>query len=136
MDEKLKREIPDIVSWAIDGLHRLIENGYNFTQSASSEFSKEEYRRQMDNVYRFVTDNYEITLNYHDTISKSEFENIYHGWAVMDDSIREVERRNLPARMEGLGIVSGIGDVGDRRRIAVYRGLRPIEQSKMEANYG
>ena len=124
LDEKLAAEIPGIVMWALEGLHRLIDNGYRFTKSKSSELSKEAYHKAMDNVYRFVTENYVVTHEYNDRVSKKDFDDAYHRWACSDDSIKEVERKNLSARMEAIGITSGQGNIRDRRNVVVYRGIK------------
>ena len=136
LDEKLAAEIPGVIMWALEGLDRLIDNGYRFTKSRSSELSKEAYHKAMDNVYRFVTENYIITYNYDDRISKKDFDDAYHKWACNDDSVKEVERKNLSARMEAIGITSGQGNVGYKHNIVVYRGITEKDLDSEWSNEG
>lgn len=135
LDEKLAAEIPAIVSWAIEGLHRLIDNGYTFTKSKSSEMSKETYHKTMDNVYRFVTENYIITHKYDDRISKKDFDDAYHVWACQDETVKEVERKNLSVRMDALGITTSTGNTDIKRNVFVYRGIRQKEAADEDFTY-
>lgn len=124
LDEKLKTELQGIFAWALIGLHRLIDNKFVFTKSEASELTKTEYHGMMDSVFRFISENYIVTHDYKDRISKTAFDGQYEQWAIACDGVKPVEKRNLAARMESLGFSNGIGDVGDRRNIAVYRGLK------------
>lgn len=133
LDEKLSKELPAIFNWALEGLHRLIDNGFVFTKSKSSELSKEDYHRQMDNVYRYVCEFYEITHDYNDRISKKAFDNSYYEWATADRSIKAVEKKNLAARMEALGVYTSTGNAGDKCHITVYRGIKE-KDSFIDAN--
>lgn len=124
LDEKLFAEIPGIVAWSIDGLNRLMKNKFVFSKSKSVECSKKEYRKHSDNLYRFVTESYTITNDYNDRISKKSFEDAYHSWAVKDSSIKEIDRKNIAARLGALGVTTDTGNIGERRNIAIYRGIK------------
>lgn len=121
LDEKLYKERQAILNWALDGFYRLKESNFTFTKSESCLLSKEEYRRSMDNVYRFVKEGYIITGRYEDRISKTDFDKDYLRWANSDHSIQAVNPKNLSARMEAIGIVTDRGNIGERHNIAVYR---------------
>ncbi len=125
LDEKLRTELPGIFLWALEGLHRLIKNNFVFTKSEASEHAKSEYHGMMDSVYRYVAENYDITHNYYDRISKTIFDDRYYFWATSCEGVKPVEKRNLAARMEAIGFSNGFGNVDDKRNIAVYRGLKP-----------
>lgn len=128
LDEKLSRELPGIFNWSLEGLYRLISNNYVFTVSKSSKISKEEYRKGVDSVYRFLTELYDLTYQYDDTVSKTELEDEYYEWCCRAEregkTIRKVERKNLSARLESYGINSGMGNIGSRHHVYVYRGLK------------
>jgi len=47
-------ELSGILNWALEGLKRLRDNGWNFTNTASSDATREEYKRQSDPVWAFV----------------------------------------------------------------------------------
>lgn len=128
LDEKLSKELPGIFNWSLEGLYRLISNNYVFTVSKSSSISKEEYRKGVDSVYRFITSIYEITHEYNDTVSKTELEDKYYKWCSQAENegktIRKVERKNLAARLESYGVSCGTGNLGIRHHVYVYRGLK------------
>lgn len=129
LDKKLHKEIVSITNWCLEGLYRLIDNRYVFSKSESSSRAMEEYRSSTDNVYRYVTENYIITGNYNDRISKTSFDDGYYKWASSDNSIRMVDRKNLAARMECYGITTSQGNTDGHRNIYIYRGIKekPLE---------
>ena len=68
---KMLKELPAIVNWAIEGLHRLIANRYNFTEVAAGKEYIENYRKSSDTVFSFLIDEgYIITKNPKDKVSK------------------------------------------------------------------
>lgn len=127
LSEKLEKEEVAIMNWALEGLHRLIDNGYVFTKSEQAELTKEEYREQMDNVYRFVKENYIITGSRNDMIQKSEFDDAYHSWCCKDESIKAVDKKNISGRMESLGVYTDKTTIGNNHGIIVYRGIKKTE---------
>ncbi|WP_430789104.1 phage/plasmid primase, P4 family [Virgibacillus flavescens] len=52
--EKLIAERNGIVLWALEGLHRLIDNNYQFSKSESSNKLLHQYRKESNNVIWFV----------------------------------------------------------------------------------
>ena len=54
LTETLLKEKEGIVQWALKGLERLMENGFRFSESASSKRIVEGYRAESDNVVWFV----------------------------------------------------------------------------------
>lgn len=52
--DKLIKELPGILNWALDGLERLRWNGWNFTVSARSREALDEQRRESCNVISFM----------------------------------------------------------------------------------
>ena len=136
LDEKIRKEIPAIMVWFLEGLHRLIDNGFVFSKSEYSNFSKEEYRKTVDTVYRFVIENYEITGDRADRISKSDFDGCYSRWASAQDISHPVEKKNLAARLKSYGIECDMGNVGDRHHIYVYRGIKDKEPEFMPYDDG
>ena len=49
-------ELSGILNWAIEGLKRLRDNGWNFTTTSSLEITREDYKRRSDPVWAFVQD--------------------------------------------------------------------------------
>ena len=129
IDKKLQKEIIPIMNWCLEGLYRLIDNRYVFSKSESSTKAMEEYRSVTDNVYRFIKEHYIITGDYNDRISKKEFDDQYHAWASKDNTIKEVDRKNLAARMDSYGVTISQGNADGHRNVYVYRGIKekPID---------
>ena len=124
LDRKLQKEIIPIMNWCLEGLYRLIDNRYVFSKSESSTKAMEEYRSVTDNVYRFISEHYIITRDYNDRISKKDFDDQYHTWASKDNSIKEVDRKNLAARLESYGVTMNQGNADGHRNVYVYRGIK------------
>jgi putative DNA primase/helicase len=54
LTQKLLEEKSGIINWALEGLYRLMANGYRFSKSASSEQLKAQYKLESDSVLWFV----------------------------------------------------------------------------------
>lgn len=128
MDEKLQRELPAIMNWAIEGLHRLIEQGYTFTESEAVNNAREEYRKASDTVYRYIIENYEITQDYDDKVSRTTFDRGYTEWAKENEIIEPVKKKNLPLRLASFGITYGRGNLGEIHNVNLYHGLKERER--------
>lgn len=129
LDQKLQKELPAIMEWAIEGLHRLIDNGYEFTESEAINRARDEYRKASDNVYRYLVENYEITQDYNDRISRSDFDRGYMEWAMKAEGVEPMKKKNLPYRLASYGITANRGNVGNMRGVNVYRGLKERQRS-------
>lgn len=128
--DKIKPEIPAIINWFLEGLQRLIENGYKFTKSKATEKALHEYREQLDSVYRFIHEyesdgnHFVITNNRSDQIAKSTFYDEYERWCA-DNELRAVKKKNIDQRLEALGLeIDPKGNTKDRRGIYTIRGLK------------
>lgn len=130
--DRMRPEIPAIINWCLAGLRRLQANGWKFTRSASSEEAGEEYRMQLDSVYRFIHEyerdgrRFEITGNRADQYPKAEFYAAYEVWCKDPEvDVSPVKRKNLDARLIGMGLETDRhGNAGRRRGIYTIRGLR------------
>jgi P4 family phage/plasmid primase-like protien len=49
-------ELSGILNWGLEGLQRLRSNGWNFTNTTTSDATREEYKRQSDPVWAYVSD--------------------------------------------------------------------------------
>lgn len=54
LEDKLEIELPGIVNWCLEGLHRLEENNWDFTMPASVEETRREYCYSANTVDEFV----------------------------------------------------------------------------------
>lgn len=117
MTELLIKEKSAIVNWAIDGLHRLIENGYRFTECAEAAEANEAYRADVDTLYRYLSENYLITGNMADRILKTDFESDYNTWCT-DKEVHSIGKRNIKSRMEKNGL-----SLSKVKGVRYYKGL-------------
>lgn len=97
---KLKKELPGILNWVLDGLIRLMNRG-EFTHSESSEQALERYRLQSDSVRLFLDEQCEAA----DIITKAV--NIYNTYRYFCEmaSLKPLGRNRFYDRLEGLGFV-------------------------------
>lgn len=51
-----KEELSGILNWAIEGYHRLRENGWNFTNTVTLDSTREDYKLKSDPVWAFCQD--------------------------------------------------------------------------------
>ena len=95
---KLKRELPAILNWVLDGLVRLMNQG-TFTRSECSEQALERYQLQSDSVRQFIDEQCE----------KSEFVTkaleIYKMYCFFcqTSSLKPLGRNRFYERLEGMG---------------------------------
>jgi len=75
--DKLKKELPGIFNYAVEGLKRLKENN-EFTQPKQIEKAMEEYKKQNDSVTAFVID--KIQVNKGGVIPKQHLYDNYKDW--------------------------------------------------------
>ena len=86
---KMLEELPAIVNWAIEGLHRLISNRYNFTEVAAGKEYIENYRKSSDTVFSFLIDEgYIITKNFDDKLSKKALFTAYSTYCTENERTR------------------------------------------------
>lgn len=103
LKDKILKEVNGIFRWGLIGLHRLIANNYKFTHSDSCDLAMAEYRNTIDTLYAYIDEKCEITDNPKDRIDKTEFEAAYESWCHLNQR-KAVHKRNIPSRMEELGI--------------------------------
>lgn len=86
---KMLEELPAIANWAIEGLHRLRANNYNFSEVAAGQEVIANYRKNSDTVYSFLMDEgYIITKDPADKVSKKELLTAYNAYCL--DNGRQV----------------------------------------------
>lgn len=55
MSNKLSKELSGIFNWALEGYRSLRNKGYIFTESASIDQAKENYKNQSNSIYNFIS---------------------------------------------------------------------------------
>ena len=102
--EKLERELEGIVMWAIEGLKRLISNNFKLTVSERSIVANEDYRKMNDTFFRFISENYTMTGDKKNMVSKKDLEEAYLRFC-NDNSLTPLDKKNIPDRAEANGII-------------------------------
>lgn len=82
--DKLADEIEGIIVWALEGLHRLIENNYKFTESEATKSLLLSYRENQDPVYLFFKEKLKHEIN--NKIDKKDLISTYIEW-IKENSI-------------------------------------------------
>lgn len=126
--DRMRCEVDSVAAWAIDGLHRLIDNNYKLTESELSKEAVMEYRKKSDSLFRFVSENYALTGDPKDRMRKTEFEAAYDHWAFMHDVKHPIEKRNIKDRAQKMGIAY------KKSSFEFYTGIRPLDIKPTEGN--
>lgn len=121
--DKMLKEKEAVFNWFLEGFHRLKDNNYRLTESSASDEVMGEYRSRQDTLFAYIIENYVITGDEKDRVSKSEFEKDYSKWCELNDR-QAVKKRNVKDRMESLGCPYKRARVGDKAGISVYTGLK------------
>lgn len=100
------QEKSSIINWALDGLHRLIDNQFHFTECDASKNVLSEYRQNVDTLYRYLSEKCEITGNSSDRIKKTDFENDYIAWCNRNE-YNAINKRHIKDRATKNGIICG-----------------------------
>lgn len=101
--DKLLLESDQIFRWALEGLHRLIEHRYRFTECKSSDALMKDYRGRIDSLFRFIQDNCLITENKMDRILKTLLESEYAAYCEANQC-KPIGKKSLPVRFAKLGV--------------------------------
>ena len=78
--DKLCTEIEGIFLWCLEGLRRLIDNNYRFTESDRTKDNRVEAKREADNVLLFMRSEGYIRLKADSTITSADLYAIYTMW--------------------------------------------------------
>ena len=124
--DKMIKELPAIANWGIEGLHRLKDNSYNYTEIAAGNHCIEEYRQGSDTVYSFLSDEgYTITKNPKDKISKQELLEKYYRYCQREER-QSVSKRQFKERMKKL---TGLDEqVAKDKNLKSYRAMQGIKR--------
>ena len=122
---KMLEELPAIANWAIEGLHRLRDNNYNFSEVAAGQEVIANYRKNSDTVYSFLMDEgYIITKNPADKVSKKELLTAYNKYC-LDNGRPAVGVRQFGERIKKLtGLDEQIAKDKNRKSYRVLQGIK------------
>lgn len=123
--DKMIQELPAIVNWAIEGLHRLKANNYNFTEIAAGNQYIEDYRKNSDTVFGFLSDEgYTITKDPNDKISKKRLLEQYNQYCIREER-QSVSKRQFGERLEKItGFKAAVAKYQDGKSYRAIRGIK------------
>ena len=123
--DKMIKELPAIANWGIEGLHRLRDNSYNFTEIAAGDHYIEDYRKNSDTVYSFLSDEgYTITKDPNDKISKQYLLEKYYRYCQREER-QSVSKRQFGERLEKItGFKETVAKYQDGKSYRAIRGIK------------
>lgn len=117
--------------WFLEGLHRLIDNDFDFTQSEAIDEAINEYRNNIDTLYHYISENCEITENKMDRIKKTELEARYTAWCA-DNEYKAISKKNIKERAAKIGITLVRTNTNNYYQYIKYKTFKSIENVKEE----
>ena len=120
--DKMLKEKDAVFNWCLEGLHRVLNQGFHLTKSKACDAAMQEYRVKMDTVYRYVMEAYIITGNKNDMVSKPDFDNAYINWCSFN-GFTHVNKQNIKDRMEAIGCPPDKARFNGGVGVMVYRNL-------------
>lgn len=133
--EKLESEADAVFMWALEGLHRIIENGYvRFSLDDSMQDALDDFRAKLDTFYLFMYEcGYEVTKNPDDKILKTDLDEEYFKYCEEND-LKAINRRSLKDRIvsEGIGFKAKGRFDESHRNNPYYFGIRKVEKKTEE----
>lgn len=108
---ELLEEKDDIFNWALEGLHRLLNNNFNFTHCEAVEQAIIDYRNNIDTLFHFINSECIVTDDKTDRIRKKIFEDRYISWCEQND-YTPISKKNIKERAMRIGhpLVKYYGD--------------------------
>lgn len=78
--EKIEKEMPYVLYWALAGLKSLQNNNWHFIETLDFSRAKSEYEKEISHVAQFLDDEYTITQAGADCIPCAVFRTNYNAW--------------------------------------------------------
>ena len=126
LSEKLEEETEGIALWCLEGLKRLVSNGFNFTISERTVQNQAEMRMEEDSIMNFFTSEGYITFDKEAICSTKNLYEAYEIWAERNSVKPRTENsfaRDVKQRAPKLGIEYLKNAAIDGRTARGYKGL-------------
>lgn len=98
-DEIFNEESEYVFKWALDGLRRVIDNGYKFTETKVISNLRENIKNEQDSVRAFITNSFEITNSHDDKIKLSALFNQYEVFCI-EEGYNACKRKSFRSKLE------------------------------------
>lgn len=123
----LENETPGVINWILIGLKRLMDNGFAFTTSRSTEETWQFYRRKSLPVLSFMEEILTVTDDDDDVIGSEEMYTIFSSWLDEKGINVSISRQKMIQDLRAEGIIVRQLRGNDRKRM--YYGVT-LEQGK------
>ena len=119
-------DVDYIFLWGLEGLKRLLNNNFQFTESENSIALKLKYKKESDPIQLFLEYNCEYNKLNSDGIEGKELYVFYSTWC------KELGYKAKDASVLGQAIIRTYGEIKVQKRIVgkrqnIYEGLKYIE---------
>ena len=135
LGEKLAAEVEGIVLWMLEGLHRLISHGFQFTISERTRQNMDEIRRSDNNIMDFYESTGYIRFEKNTYASTRDLYIAYEQWC-MDNAEKPLSEKTFSTQVRKNAAELGVEydknlDVGGGKKARGYRGVHVQINTKM-----
>ncbi len=135
--EKMCQEAEGILLWAFEGLQRLVQNNYRFSESQQAQENRSDVKRDANNVISFMESTGYIRLDAEGSISSAELYQIYYLWC-QENAFTPLKQRGfsdyLVANQQKYGITHDNNQLNSAgRRVWGFKGIAPV--IRLQAQY-
>lgn len=128
--KKMLQEKSAVFNWAMEGLQRLKQNNYRFSECQAAKAVTEEYRNKVDTLFAFLNESgFVKTKNDKDVYAKNLLYDSYTKWCEEND-LKPIKKRYLKWRMEKLGFPEKKANIAYQRGIICYAFIQAKDNSK------
>jgi len=118
--DKLRQELPGIISWAIAGAQQLVKNSYEFTETEATNQTGMELESSISSAIMFFREHYEVDPKKENFVSHDEIYGKYTGWCTKNGKKQMSLHVFLKDIRNNLNVESGIERTRD---MTVQRGI-------------
>lgn len=133
LPEKILAGKSGVFNWMLEGLKRLIGNGWEFTISQRARENLEETKRESFNLLEFLADENAVRLgNLSDTITSNDLYSAYEAWCRANGE-NPVRQKTVAGYLKSEGKRYGIRYTGNAkdeqgRRVRGFEGVKIIDR--------
>ena len=132
LSQKILAEKSGVFNWMMEGLKRLIGNGWEFTTSEQAKRNLEESKRESFNLLAFLADENAVRLgNLSDTITSNDLYSAYEAWCRANGET-PLRQKTVTSYLKTEGKRYGIRYTGNakdekKRRVRGFEGVKIID---------
>ena len=139
--DMLDNETEGILLWCLEGLKRLIENGFHFSVSERMEKNRKEIMEEQNNIISFMESVGYIEYTQQSKTPSLDIFNAYSKWC--KDNVEEPQEKRtfciyLKTHAERYNIkyLENIPQIGEKKRVRGYRGIRILQDEESTLSGG